>query len=150
MQKTIKEQIIYIKATKEKYHLSTDKICDLVSDAGGFTSAASVRRLTAKGAEDKGFRPETIECVYGALMRTYGEHFDHAPKFAYPHFKREDYEKLIGILKSNSAKLRDKTEEQEKLIEKQQKMIEILWHGLQTFGQSSEEYKAILEYYKKG
>lgn len=150
MQKTIKEQIIYIKATKEKYHLSADKICDLVSDAGGFTSVASVRRLTAKGAEDKGFRPETIECVYGALMRTYGEHPDHVPTYTYPHFKREDYEKLIDILKKNSAKLRDKTEEQEKLIEKQQKMIDILWHGLQTFGQSTKEYKAILEYYKKG
>lgn len=148
MQKSIKEQIMYIKAIKARYHLSVDKICDLVSGAGGFASPSSVRRLTAKGAEDKGFRPETIECVYDALLHTYGTDDGHAPEYIYSHFKREDYEGLIGILKDNAAKLREKAEEQEKVIEKQQKMIDILWHGLQTFGQSTEEYKAILDYYE--
>lgn len=150
MQKSIKDQIMYIKAIKARYHLSIDKICDLVSGAGGYTSPSSVRRLTAKGAEDKGFRPETIESVYVALMRAYGENDDRAPAYTYPHYSREDYESLIEILKANTAKLREKSEEQEKIIDKQQKMIDILWHGLQTFGESTEEYKAILDYYEKG
>lgn len=147
MQKSIKEQIMYIKAIKARYHLSVDKICDLVSGAGGFASPSSVRRLTAKGAEDKGFRPETIECVYNALLHTYGLN-GAAPRYAYPHYTREQYEKLIDILKEQAEALRKDTARQQEIIDKQAKMIEILWHGLREFGENTEEYKSILEYHE--
>lgn len=157
MDKAISEQIFFIKDAKTRYGLSADQICDIVSHTGGFVSVHTVRRLLAPGAEKKRFRADTVIPVYDALFALYGSTDDFPPPaYDYPHFDRRQYEQLIAILKDTNSRLLGeisslKTENAEKdaCIEKQKAMIDVLWHGLLTFGESSEEYKKILEYYGK-
>lgn len=157
LEKAICEQINFIKDTKGRYGLSADQICDIVSHTGGFVSVHTVRRLLAPGAEEKRFRADTVTPVYDALFTLYGSADDFPPPaYDYPHFDRSRYEQLAAVLKesnarlaSDNANLRSVISEKDALIERQKVMIDVLWHGLLTFGESSEEYKKILEYYKK-
>ena len=141
----ISEQISFIKSVKSKYGLSADNICDIVSKHGGFATVHTVRRLTAKNAEQKQFRIDTVAPIYTALYAQYNDAVRVAPSYIYPHFTRKDYENLIDVLKSNVETLRQKCTEQDNLIEKQRKIIEILWHGLQV--DNSEEIHAVIKYY---
>ncbi|MBQ3330292.1 MAG: hypothetical protein IJG87_03840 [Ruminococcus sp.] len=143
----ISEQILYIKSVKSKYGLSADNICDIVSKHGGFATVHTVRRITAKNAEQKQFRTDTVTPIYSALYSQYNDAVPAAPSYIYPHFVRKDYENLIGVLKNNVETLRQKCTEQDDLIEKQRKIIEILWHGLQV--DNGEEIQAVIEYYIK-
>lgn len=153
LDKSIKDRVIYIKYLKEKYGLSCERICEIVSHNGGYVSVSTVRRLTAPNAEIKRFRDETITPVYNALLNIYGDGSPAPaavePAFYYPHYDRYQYEKLAAILKESNEKLRNENAEQKELIEKQSKMIEILWHGILAFGESKAEYAAIIEYYMK-
>lgn len=156
LEKAIFDQINFIKSTKGRYGLSADQICDIVSRSGGFVSIHTVRRLLAPDAEKKRFRADTVSPVYDALLTLYGSDGFTAPTYAYPNFDRRQYEQLISIFKDTNSRLLDevsalKAENAEKdvIIEKQKAMIDVLWHGLLTFGESSDEYKKILEYYKK-
>lgn len=141
----ISEQILYIKSVKSKYGLSADNICDIVSKHGGFATVHTVRRLTAKNAEQKQFRTDTVTPVYTALYAQYNAAVQVAPSqsYAFPAYTRERYEQLIEILKGNNFKLSEENQKQRELIEKQQKIIEILWHGLTT----GRENDAIVKYY---
>lgn len=151
--KSIKDKVVYIKLLKEKYGLSCERICEIVSYNGEYVSVSTVRRLTAPNAEIKRFRDETITPVYNALLNTYGDGSPTPaavdPAFYYPHYDRYQYEKLAAILKESNERLRSENEEQKELIEKQSKMIDILWHGLLNFGKSKEEFAAVVEYYMK-
>jgi flagellin-specific chaperone FliS len=118
-----------------------------VSKHGGFATVHTVRRLTAKNAEQKQFRTDTVTPIYTALYAQYNDVVQVAPSYIYPHFTRKDYENLIDVLKNNVETLRQKCTEQDEIIEKQRKMIEILWHGLQV--DSGEEIHAVVEYYMK-
>lgn len=139
------EQIMFIKAVKAKYGLSADNICDIVSKHGGFATVHTVRRLTAKNAEQKQFRTDTVTPIYTALYAQYNAAVQVAPpqSYAFPAYTREQYEKLIEILKGNNFKLSEENQKQRDLIEKQRKIIEILWHGLTH----EEEAHAAIRYY---
>lgn len=137
------EQIMFIKAVKAKYGLSADNICDIVSKHGGFATVHTVRRLTARNAEQKQFRTDTVTPIYTALYAQYNEDVQVVPSYIYPHFTRKEYENLINVLKNSAETLRQKCTEQEKIIEKQRKIIEILWHGLTH----EEEAHAAIRYY---
>lgn len=141
------EQIMFIKAVKAKYGLSADNICDIVSKHGGYATVHTVRRLTAKNAEQKQFRTDTVTPIYTALYAQYNAAVQVAPSYIYPHFTRKDYENLIDVLKNNVEVFRQKCTEQDELIEKQRKIIEILWHGLEI--DNSEEIQAVIKYYMK-
>ena len=143
----ISEQIVYIKSIKARYGLSADKICDIVSKHGGFATVHTVRRLTAKNAEQKQFRTDTVTPIYSALYAQYNDAEQTAPSYIYPHFTRKDYENLIGVLKNNVETLRQKCTEQDEIIEKQHRTIEILWHGLCV--DNSEEIQTVIQYYEK-
>ena len=157
MGKSIYEQINFIKSTKGRYGLSADQICDIVSHTGGFVSVHTVRRLLAPGAEKKRFRADTVTPVYDALFALYGSSDDFPPPaYDYPHFDRRQYEQLVAVLKESNtrltsaiADLRSAISEKDAYIAKQKAIIDVLWHGLLTFGQSSEEYRKIIDYYKK-
>ena len=156
LEKAIYEQINFIKSTKGRYGLSADQICDIVSHSGGFVSIHTVRRLLAPDAEKKRFRADTVSPVYDALLALYGSDGFTAPTYAYPNFDRRQYEQLVALLKesntrltSDIADLKSAISEKDAFIAKQKAIIDVLWHGLLTFGQSSEEYKKILDYYKK-
>lgn len=149
MDTAISEQVRFIKNVKQKYGLSVDQICDIVSHKGGFVSVHTVRRLLAPEAEHKRFRSDTVTPVYDVLFALYGDGGFPSPTYVYPHFDRAQYEQLIAVLKDNNDRLTAQTAEQSLLIEQQRKLIEILWHGLQTFGESSEEYAKIIDYYIK-
>lgn len=159
LEKAIYEQINFIKDTKGRYGLSADQICDIVSHSGGFVSIHTVRRLLAPDAEKKRFRADTVSPVYDALLTLYGSDGSDgftAPTYAYPFFDRRQYEQLIAALKDTNSRLlgevsslKAENAEKDACIEKQKAMIDVLWHGLLTFGQSSEEYNKILDYYKK-
>ena len=149
MDTAISEQVRFIKSVKEKYGLSVDQICDIVSHKGGFVSVHTVRRILAPEAEKKRFRSDTVTPVYDALFALYGSGGFPPPAYKYPHFDRAQYEQLIAILKADVERLSAESTKQKALIEKQSKMIEVLWHGLVTFGESKEGYADILEYYEK-
>lgn len=141
----ISEQILYIKSVKSKYGLSADNICNIVSKHGGFATVHTVRRLTAKNAEQKQFRTDTVTPIYTALYAQYNDAVQVASpqSYAFPAYTRGQYEKLIEILKGNNFKLSEENQKQRELIEKQQKIIEILWHGLTH----EEEAPAAIRYY---
>lgn len=139
----IREQILFIKGIRTKYGLSADRIADIVSQHGEYISVHSVRRIIAKDAEDKSWRLETVEPVYMALRAFCAEHDEPPQSYAFPAYTREQYEKLIEILKGNNFKLSEENQKQRNLIEKQQKIIEILWHGLTH----EEEAHAAIRYY---
>ena len=79
----ISEQILYIKSVKSKYGLSADNICDIVSKHGGFATVHTVRRLTAKNAEQKQFRTDTVTPIYSALYAQYNAAVQVAPPQSY-------------------------------------------------------------------
>lgn len=143
----IREQIFFIKDIRAKYGLSADRIADIVSQHGGYISVHSVRRIVAKDAEDKSWRLETVEPVYMALRAFCTEHDESPQSYAFPAYTREQYEQLVEILKGNNLKLFEENQKQRELIEKQRKMIEILWHGLQV--DDGEEIQAVKKYYIK-
>jgi hypothetical protein len=119
-----------------------------VSKHGGFATVHTVRRLTAKNAEQKQFRTDTVAPIYDALAAEYGESTPPTPcGFNFAGFDRGKYESLIISLRDSNDKLRKQVDEQFHKIEKQRKMIEILWHGLQA--DNSEEIQAVIKYYMK-
>lgn len=143
----VKEQIIFIKNIRTKYGLSADNICDIIARAGGFVSVNTVRRIIAKDAEDRSWRADTVAPVYEALRTTYSKEPAEKPRYAFPNYNQDQYEKLIQIYKGNAEIAQQKISSQQDIIEKQRKMIEILWHGLQV--DSGEEIQAVFDYYMK-
>lgn len=139
----VKEQIIFIKNIRAKYGLSADNICDIVARAGGFVSVNTVRRIIAKDAEGRSWRADTVAPVYEALRTTYSKEPAEKPRYAYPHYTQEQYEKLVIALKSNVEQKREENAKQQAEIKKLKKMVEILWHGLQC----SEDYEAVVKKY---
>lgn len=142
---------MYIKEIKQRHGLSCDQICDIVSHNGEYISIHTVRRLTAPDSEVVRFRDDTVKPVYNALFSTYGIEKPVAPEYkrAFPHYDAYQYEKLIAMLKSTKEQTAQKCHEQQEIIEKQKKIIQILWHGLCSFGESTEEYAEILRFYEK-
>lgn len=143
----VKEQIIFIKNIRTKYGLSADNICDIVARAGGFVSVNTVRRIIAKDAEGRSWRADTVAPVYEALRTTYSREPAEKPRYAFPSYDQAQYEQLIQIYKGNAEIAQQKIASQQEIIEKQRKMIEILWHGLQV--DNSEEIQAVKKYYIK-
>ena len=146
----IKEQIIFIKTVRAKYGLSAERICDVVAESGSYLSVHSVRRIIAKGAEERSWRAQTVEPVYEALNAIYGDDQPLQPAHTAPSYTREKYEKVLALLHEAIEDEREKNRQAQETIEKQAKMIDVLWHGLKTFGEGEETYKKILDYYLKG
>lgn len=146
----IKEQVIFIKSVRAKYGLSAERICDAVAQSGGYISVHSVRRILARGSETRNWRAETVEPVYTALNAIYGDDQLLQPRHTAPSHTSEQYEKVIELLHEVIEDEREKNRQANETIEKQAKMIDVLWYGLKTFGESEETYKKILDYYLKG
>lgn len=151
MEKTIRERVLFIRKVRNEHGLSAEKISDIVSRHGEYVSITTIRRVIAKDAENKRFRIDTIAPIYDALHAEYGESTLHTPcGFNFAGFDRGKYESLIISLRDSNDKLRKQVDEQSHKIEKQGKIIEILWHGLVTFGESKEGYAEILKYALRG
>lgn len=150
MEKTISQRVAYIKKIRDIHGLSAEKISDIVSRHGEYVSITTIRRVIAKNAETRRFRIDTVAPIYDSLLAEYGDDTPSKPcAFNFKDFDREKYEHLILSLKDQNDRLHAKNEQQSRKIEQQNKIIEILWHGLQTFGRSSEEYAKIIDYYIK-
>ena len=148
---SVREKVMYIKEIKQRHGLSCDQICDIVSHNGEYISIHTVRRLTAPDSEVVRFRDDTVKPVYNALLNAYGAEKPVAPEYrrAFPHYDAYQYEKLIAMLKESQEYADQKCRKQQEIIEKQKKIIQILWHGLCEFGRSTEEYADILKFYEK-
>lgn len=146
---SVREKVMYIKEIKQRHGLSCDQICDIVSHNGEYISINTVRRLTAPDSEVVRFRDDTVKPVYNALLNAYGVEKPVVPEYkrAFPHYDAYQYEKLIVMLKSSKEQSEKKCRQLEETIETQKKIIRVLWHGLQTFGESKEEYAEILKFY---
>lgn len=139
----VKKQVVFIKAVRNKYGLSADKLCDIVSNSGVYVSINTVRRIIAKESEHRNWRAETVTPLYEALYSLYGEVTTPAPKYAFPNYNQDQYEKLIQIYKGNAELAQREISRCHATIEKQREIIEILWHGLQC----SEDYEAVVNKY---
>lgn len=146
---SVREKVLYIKEIKQRYGLSCDQICDIISRGGEYISVHTVRRLTAPDSEVVRFRDDTVKPVYNALLNAYGVEKPVVPEYkrAFPHYDAYQYENLIVMIKSSKEQTEQKCRQLEETIETQNKIIRVLWHGLQTFGESKEEYAEILKFY---
>lgn len=146
MEKNISQRVAFIRKIRDEHGLSAEKIGEIVSYYGEYVSITTIRRVIAKNAETKRFRIDTVEPIYNALLTKYGENTPSKPcVFNFAGFDREKYESLISSLKDTNTRLREQVETQSKQIDRQAKMIEILWHGLQT--DSEEERQAVVNYF---
>ena len=64
----IRDIVIQLKQIKEERELTCQEICDMVIDAGGDISLATIKRVFAPGSEDAGFRfRDTIQPIVKVL-----------------------------------------------------------------------------------
>lgn len=134
MDKNIKEKIAFIQKIRAEHGLSADNLCDIVSRQGGYISINTARRLISKNAADMPFKYNTVDPVFKALAAEYStaaeperEHAS-APDYAYPNYDRNQYEKLISILKDNCERLRAENERLKAHGEKQGRLLNLLWY----------------------
>ena len=74
-QRIMSNKVQIIKRIKEKHNLPNDMILDLVARNNGTISESSLRRVFEDGSEDKTFRYSTIEDLYNALTKEFGDDF---------------------------------------------------------------------------
>lgn len=74
-QRIMSNKVQIIKRIKEKHNLPNDMILDLVTRNNGTISESSLRRVFEDGSEDKTFRYSTIEDLYNALTKEFGDDF---------------------------------------------------------------------------
>lgn len=74
-QRIMSNKVQIIKQIKEKHNLPNDMILDLVARNNGTISESSLRRVFEDGSEDKTFRYSTIEDLYNALTKEFGDDF---------------------------------------------------------------------------
>ena len=68
-------KVLTIKKIKEKHNLPNDMILDLVARNNGTISESSLRRVFEDGSEDRPFRYSTIEDLYNALTKEFGDDY---------------------------------------------------------------------------
>lgn len=64
-----------IKRIKEEHNLPNEMILDLVARNNGTISESSLKRVFEDGSEDKTFRYSTIEDLYNALTKEFGNDY---------------------------------------------------------------------------
>lgn len=64
-----------IKRIKEEHNLPNEMILDLVTRNNGTISESSLKRVFEEGSEDKTFRYSTIEDLYNALTKEFGDDY---------------------------------------------------------------------------
>ncbi|GEM_PF-5388433 len=68
-------KIKIIKKIKEEHNLPNDVILDLVTRNNGTISESSLKRVFEDDSEDKTFRYSTIEDLYNALTKEFGDDY---------------------------------------------------------------------------
>lgn len=68
-------KVLTIKKIKEKHNLPNDMILDLVARNNGTISESSLRRVFEDGSEKRPFRYATIEDLYNALTKEFGDDY---------------------------------------------------------------------------
>ena len=71
----ISNKIKIIKKIKEEHNLPNDMILDLVTRNNGTISESSLKRVFEEDSEDKTFRYSTIEDLYNALTKEFGDDY---------------------------------------------------------------------------
>lgn len=71
----ISNKIKIIKKIKEEHNLPNDVILDLVTRNNGTISESSLKRVFEDDSEDKTFRYSTIEDLYNALTKEFGDDY---------------------------------------------------------------------------